>query len=64
MGEVRQGGREGVERGAIWRRAEAGAPGVNAPWRDVFQRSGGAGGRTERRARSDAPALARAQKER
>lgn len=45
-----RGGGVVEERGAIWRRAEVGAPGVNAPWRDVFQRSGGgggAGGRTE-----------------
>lgn len=55
---------EGEERGAIWRRAGVGAPGVNAPWRDVFQRSGGgAGGRTEGSAQGDSPTSARAQEE-
>lgn len=65
---VEEGGQcgEGAERGAIWRKAEEGAPGVNAPWRDTFQRSGSgdAGGRREGSARRDSPASACAPEER
>lgn len=62
------GGGGGGGGGAIWLRATLGAPGVNAPRRDVFQRSGGggsgAGGRIEGSAPRDSPASARAQEER